>query len=183
MALTFRLHVPCDVQHTELVEEFIRFTTKSIFSKSAIRQTELCAAINEIFTNIIIHSHTARIDQIVRFQVDIGKKIISISVFDNGPGFKIKKQLPPYDTDLIGYKQELKRVIDGRVMATVIDNNTVAFTFEESQNQLKDRLAILKTLNGHGLGISIITKIMDSLRYKYLGEGKFDWQMKKQIAH
>jgi anti-sigma regulatory factor (Ser/Thr protein kinase) len=183
MPLTFRLHVPCDVQYTELVEEFVRFTTKSIFSKNTIRQSELCAAINEIFTNIINHSDTSRIDQIVRFQVDIGVKIISMSVFDNGPGFEIKRQLPPYTRELIGYKQELKRVIDGRVMATVIDNNTVAFSFEESQNDLKDRLAILKTLDGHGLGISIITKIMDSLCYKYLGKGKFDWQMKKQIVN
>jgi anti-sigma regulatory factor (Ser/Thr protein kinase) len=183
MAMTFRLHVPCDIQHTELVEEFIRFTTKSLFENNTKRQTQLCAAINEIFTNIISHSDTPQLDQIVRFQVDISQRVVSISVYDNGPGFKIKRQFPPYDIKLIGYTQELRRVIDGRVLATVTDVNTVQFTFEESENQQSDRLAILKTLEGHGLGISIITKIMDSLRYQYLGKGKFDWQMKKQITH
>ena len=179
--MTFRLHVPCDIKHTELVEEFIRFTTRSIFLTNITLQTELCSAINEIFTNIISHSNTSRIDQIVRFQVDISEKVISISVYDNGPGFAIKEQFPPYDTKLVGYTQELRRVIDGRVLATVTDINTVRFTFEESEYQYTDRFAILKKLDGHGLGISIITKIMDSLTYKYLGKGKFDWQMKKQI--
>ena len=183
MSLTFRLHVPCDIQHTELVEEFIRFTTKSLFLKEDSKQSQLCTAINEIFTNIIIHSQTARKDQIVRFQVDIGRKSIAISVFDNGPGFEIEHQLPPYRKNLIGYKKELKRVIDGRVMLTVLDTKTIGFTFEEEAYHFLDRNAILKTLDGHGLGISIITKIMDSLNYKYLGKGKFDWQMVKQIVH
>ena len=183
MPLTFRLHVPCDVQHTELVEEFIRFSTKSLFLSNDSKQSQLCLAINEIFTNIIHHSQTVWKDQIVRFQVDIRKKNIAISVFDNGPGFEVEHQLPPYKQKLVGLKKEVRKVIDGRVMLTVLDTRTVGFSFEERENQITDRNAILRALDGHGLGISIITKIMDSLNYKYLGNGKFDWQMVKQIMH
>ena len=39
----------------------------------------------------------------------------------------------------------------------------------------------IEFLQGHGLGVSIMTKIMDTVTYSFIGEGKYDWLMIKNL--
>ena len=181
MKQILRLHVPCEIQFTRLVEDFMQSSTQFIYPDNERFRNELTSAMNEVFTNIVQHSDTAKFGDIVRIQVEIGTRTFFISIYDNGPGIEINNQLPPYNKNLVGQKIEFKKVLDGMVYVIISNPYSISFKFEPSEEKDFNRLDELDILNDHGLGISIITKIMDSVTYSYVGDGKYDWQMIKQI--
>jgi len=120
----------------------------------------------------------------VRFQFEIGTKAFMISIFDFGPGIKINNNLPPYDNKYIGNKYEFRQVVDGIVYATVENPYCISFTFESHPNPENlefNRMDEIEFLQGHGFGVSIMTKIMDTVTYSFIGEGKYDWLMIKNL--
>jgi anti-sigma regulatory factor (Ser/Thr protein kinase) len=181
MKQILRLHVPCDIQFTRLVEDFMKSSTQFIYPDDEKFRNELTSVVNEVFTNIVQHSDTAKFGDIVRIQVEIGTRTFFISIYDNGPGIKIDHKLPPYNKDMVGQKFEFKKVLDGIVYAIISNPYSVSFKFEEGEEKDFNRMDELEALNDHGLGISIITKIMDSVTYSYVGDGKYDWQMIKRL--
>jgi len=175
-----RLHVPSQIKYTSLVEDFMRSLGAHIYPDDEVRRDTLCTVMNEIFTNVVKHSDTVHRDGLVRFQLEIGIKELRVSIYDHGPGIKVNGQYPPYSNKLTGVRKPFRRVIDGTVFLEVIDPRNVLFTFEKSASaaELSENL---KHLRGHGLGISIITKIMDSVIYSLRDDGQFDWQMIKNL--
>jgi anti-sigma regulatory factor (Ser/Thr protein kinase) len=179
-----RLHIPSSIKYTRLVEDFTRSTMEYIYPDDENIRNQLCAVMNEVFVNIVEHSNTSNIDELVRVQFEIGENAFMISIFDFGPGIKINNYLPPYDKRYIGEKYEFRKVVDGVVYAKVINPFSISFTFEEhpDPDTLKfNRLDEIQYLQGHGLGVSIMTKIMDSVTYSFIGEGKYDWLMVKNF--
>lgn len=179
-----RLHIPANIKYTRLVEDFTRSTMESIYPDQKNMRDKLCAVMNEVFVNIVKHSDTSSIDELVRVQIEVGEKAFMISIYDFGPGIKINNNLPPYDKKYVGEKYEFRKVVDGIVYATVINPFSISFTFEARPDpeQLKfKRMNEIEFLQGHGLGVSIMTKIMDSVTYSSMGEGKYDWLMIKNI--
>jgi hypothetical protein len=66
----------------------------------------------------------------------------------------------------------------------VINPYSLSFSFQEEDNleeQDFEKVDETDFLQGHGFGVSIITKIMDSVTYSYVGDGKFDWLMIKNL--
>jgi anti-sigma regulatory factor (Ser/Thr protein kinase) len=176
-----RLHVPSKIKYTKLVEDFTYSLGEHIYPDNEEARNRLGAVMNEVFTNIVKHSDTSNQEEMVRFQMEIESGLLIISIYDNGPGIEVENQLPPYDKSLIGKHRKLRKVIDGVVYVTVLDPNSLSFYFvtnEEAELQDADNL---KDLHGHGLGLSIVTKIMDSTTYTSIGEGKYDWKMTKKL--
>jgi anti-sigma regulatory factor (Ser/Thr protein kinase) len=175
-----RLHVPSKMSYTSLVEDFMRALGAHIFPSDQVKRDNLSTVMNEIFTNVVKHSNTAKVDGIVRFQLEVGKKELKVSIYDHGPGIKINDQYPPYPLKFVGQKFKFRRVLDGAVFLNVDSSHVLSFSFEQStsKHELSENL---KNLKGHGMGISIITKIMDSVTYTLKDDGQFDWQMIKKL--
>jgi len=177
-----RFQIPCKLEFTKLVEDFTEIISQYLQPKPSVEfATKLKAVMNEVFINIVNHSNTAEEKEVVRFQFEIGMKSVCISVYDYGPGFEVNSKVPPYPKDLIGKKFLLREVIDGSVYYTVADTYSVSFTFEEKEEAALDMLDEYSGLEGHGMGMSIITKLMDSVTYSYVGDGKYDWKLVKQL--
>ena len=174
-----RFHVPCRMEYTKLVEDFARITAIHLNPNSDEEfKSKICAVMNEVFINIVEHSKTADENEVVRFQFEIGLKYFSISIYDYGPGFKADGKLPPYPKKLIGKKFKLRDVIDGEVSYTVVDPFSISFDFTEKDDVNLDDL---ENLSDTGLGMSIVTKLMDTVTYSYIGNGKFDWKLYKKF--
>lgn len=177
-----RLHVPCKIEYTKLVEDFIRISAHYLNPQSTPDfRTKLCTVMNEVFVNIIEHTNTAAESEIVRFQFEIGLKYFSISIYDYGPGFKADENLPPYPKECIGQRYKLRDVLDGTVYYTIIDPFSISFSFVEKEEVELDDLAELTEIHDNGLGMSLVTKLMDTVSYSYIGNGKFDWKLIKKI--
>ena len=178
-----RFHGPCKLEYTKLVEEVTgQIGTYFREKMDAAFGHKLRAVMNEVFINIVKHSDTAAQNEIVRFQFEFGLDYLTISIYDYGPGFKVGNELPLYPDSLSGNKFKLRDVIDGTVYFTVINPMEVLFTFDEKEEADLDQLGELTVLDDHGLGISIITKLMDTVTYTYIGHGKFDWKLIKRLT-
>ncbi len=178
-----RFHVPCKLEYTRLVEE-VTGQIGVYFQKRmapAFGQ-KLRAVMNEVFINIVKHSDTAAQNEVVRFQFEIGLDYLTISIYDYGPGFKAGRHKPPYPDSLCGKTFKLRDVIDGKVYFTVVNPMEVSFSFKEKEEANLEQLGELDALNDHGLGLSIITKLMDTVTYTYIGNGKFDWKLIKRLS-
>jgi anti-sigma regulatory factor (Ser/Thr protein kinase) len=171
-----RLHVPSQMVYTSLVEDFMRSLGHYIYPEDKNKRDSLGTVMNEVFTNIVKHSHTTKFDGMVRFQLKIGSKNLVVSIFDHGPGIKINNELPPYTDATIGKKIQFRQVIDGAVYMSVLSPTDVNFTFEKSDPD-SSLSTNIKYLKGHGLGLSIMTKIMDTVTYTMREDGQFDWLM------
>ena len=179
-----RLHIPSNIKYTRLVEDFTHSAMEYIYPDDEQIRHKLCAVMNEVFVNIVKHSDTSNIDELVRVQFEVGADAFMISIFDYGPGIKINNSLPPYDKKYFGKKYEFRQVVDGVVYATVINPYSISFTFESHPDPIiedANRLDEIEFLQGHGLGVSIMTKIMNSVTYSFIGEGKYDWLMTKNL--
>ena len=177
-----RLHVPGDLKYTRLVEEFTLSISDYIYPGNKQAASTLRSVMNEVFINIVEHSETPAKNELVRIQFEIGSKSFLISIYDHGPGIPIEGSYMPYPKNFIGKRYELRKVLDGTVFYTVVDPYTLSFTFEESREVDLDRLGELDRINGNGMGISIVTKIMDSVTYTYLSDGLYDWRMVKKLG-
>ena len=173
-----RFHVPCKEEYTKLVEDFARISSSHLNPNgNEDFRANICAVMNEVFVNIVNHSKTADENEVVRFQFEIGLKYFSISIYDYGPGFETEGKLPPYPKDFIGRKFKLRDVIDGEVSYRVVDPFSISFAFDKyADGQDKP-----ENVSDSGLGMSIATKLMDTVTYSYIGSGKFDWKLYKKF--
>ncbi len=176
-----RLHVPSDIKYTKLVEDFMYSLGGYIYPDDERSRNKLSAVMNEVFTNIVKHSKTPSQDEMVRFQMEIDSGLLVVSIYDNGPGISIAGQLPPYDQSLIGLQKKFRKVIDGIVYLNILDPNTLSFFFRESETDPEKDSYGLSDLREHGFGLSIVTKIMDSVTYTSIGDDKYDWKITKKL--
>ncbi len=180
----FRFHVPCKLEYIKLVEDITEQISSYLKPSDATPefQHKLRAVMNEVFINIVTHSNTADVNEIVRFQFELGLEFFTVSIYDYGPGFEAEGYFPPYPKDIVGKKFKLREVLDGNVFFTIVDPFEVSFSFEEKEETDLDQLDDLNMLHDHGLGISIVTKLMDNVTYTYIGQGKFDWKLIKRLG-
>jgi len=177
-----RFHVPCKLEYTKLVEDVTDLiSSHTSFKGSQQFIQKLRAVMNEVFINIVKHSDTAKQNEVVRFQYELGLHFFTISIYDYGPGFEADGYVPPYPKKLIGSKHKLRDVLDGIVHFTITDPFSVTFTFEEKDDVNLDDLDNFEGIDESGMGISIVTKLMDSVTYSYIGQGKYDWKLIKEI--
>ena len=178
-----RFHVPCKIEYTKLVEDVTDLIrAHSSFKGSPNFMQKLRAVMNEVFINIVEHSRTAEENELVRLQYELGLHYFTISIYDHGPGFEADGYMPPYPKKMVGTKHTLRDVLDGKVSFTITDPFSVNFEFEEKDDVNLDDIDSLDNLEENGMGISIVTKLMDSVTYTYIGKGKYDWRLIKEIS-
>jgi len=178
-----RFHVPCKQEYAKLVEEVT--AQIAVYLKTKISpefSQKLRTVMNEVFVNIVKHSTTAEQNEVVRFQFEIGLEFFTISIYDYSSGFSAEGYYPPYPNDVIGKKYKLREVLDGMVYFTVVNPLELIFSFEEREQVDLSEMDTFNLLDDHGLGISIVTKIMDTVTYSYIGQGKFDWKLVKKLS-
>jgi anti-sigma regulatory factor (Ser/Thr protein kinase) len=176
-----RFHVPCKLEYTSLVENVTELVGNYLDNQNQELAKNLKTVMNEVFMNIVNHSNTASKNEIVRFQFELGYQYFTTSIYDYGPGFKADQHYPPYPKNLAEKKFKLRELMDGTVYFTVIDPFSISFQFEEREKIDVDQFSEIAEVRDNGLGISIITKLMDSVTYSYIGQGKYDWKIIKKI--
>jgi len=62
-----------------------------------------------------------------------------------------------------------------------MDPFSISFSFEEKEEVELDDLVELTEVSENGLGMSLVTKLMDTVSYSYIGNGKFDWKLVKKL--
>jgi anti-sigma regulatory factor (Ser/Thr protein kinase) len=176
-----RLHVPSEIKYTKLVEDFMYSLGGYLYPDDERSRNNLSAVINEVFTNIVKHSNTPSHEELVRFQMEVDAGLLIVSIYDHGPGISIAGQLPPYGQSLIGLKKKFRKVIDGTVYMNVIDPYTLSFYFKDAETEAGEDPDTLSDLGGHGFGLSIVTRIMDSVTYTCIGDDIYDWKITKKL--
>ncbi len=178
-----RFQIPSKLIYTKFVEEIAENISAYLdYPSDRNFASKLRAVMNEVFINVVKHSDTSAQSEVVRFQFELGMKYFSVSIYDHGPGFEANGYLPPYPNDLVGREFKWREVLDGSVLFSVVDPFTIHFKFEPKEIDFADHLSEMPELMDHGLGISIITKLMDSVTYAYVGEGRFDWKLIKKLS-
>ncbi len=181
-----RFHVPCNLAYTSLVENFANLIGEFIRKNHQTDlKTDLRAVLNEVFINVVKHSDTAAQKEVVRFQFELNLPHFLISVYDYGPGFEAGGFYPPYPREVLGERFILRNVVDGVVEYTVVDPFEIVFRFvkmHEQENGTGREKNGSSGLRDHGLGLSIIAKLMDSVTYAYVGQGKYDWKLIKRLG-
>ena len=172
MSQALFLYIPAEVQFTQLVEDFTRSVCSSFIDAEVIHHDNIRMVMNELFTNSVKHTQTEQ----VQIRMDVRTDTVKITLLDRGPGIMVKDQRPPYDQELIGHREPFRRVLDGTVYLTVCSPEQVRFTFENGGT-----FSDLHRLQGHGLGLSIVTKLMDQITCSTLTDGRSCWEIIKHI--
>jgi anti-sigma regulatory factor (Ser/Thr protein kinase) len=183
MSEIIRFHVPCKQEYAKLVEEVT--AQIGLYLKAKIDPEfsgKLRTVMNEVFVNIVKHTTTAEQNEVVRFQFEIGLEFFTISIYDYSAGFPAEGHYPPYPKEVVGKRYKLREVLDGTVYFTVVNPLELSFTFEERDSVDLSDMDTFDLLDDHGLGISIVTKLMDTVTYSYIGQGKFDWKLVKRLT-
>lgn len=161
------LSVPPDLRYTSAVERFAGLVIPLLKIQGEGKLIEqLRSTLNEAFVNVIRHSPTSVEDYVeIIFEIDDPKLMIHFT--DRGRGIKINGKYPPYPRNLMNTSQSLLKTIDGEVMARVESPFAIKLFFEETDMDHSDPASILQNAKPGGMGISLIVKLMDSVRFVY----------------
>ncbi len=161
------LSVPPDLKYTSAVECFAGMVIPLLRIQGADKLIEeLRSTLNEAFVNVIRHSPTS-VEEFVEIIFEIDEPKLMIHFTDHGMGVSIKNKYPPYPGELVNTSQTLIRTIDGAVMARVESPFAIKLYFKEIDMDRSDPDSILKNAKPGGMGISLIVKLMDSVRFIY----------------
>lgn len=168
------LSVPAQLKFTETVERFVEVITPLI--KKPLPDNclfEIKLVLSEAFVNVVHHSFHSFAD-LVEIVFVIEPHSLKICLRDRGKGLPIRNHFPPYSKELVGTSQVLLRTLDGEVNAFVEDRVTLQLTFKENNISEIPPETLFEKAQESGLGISLMTKLMDEVRFKYLAnEGNY----------
>jgi anti-sigma regulatory factor (Ser/Thr protein kinase) len=162
------LSIPCQLKFAETVEKFV-LALEPLLRKPLSRDAlfELKLVLSEAFVNVVHHS-SHDIAQPVEISFEIDQGDLKICLRDRGKGLPIGKCFPPYPEELVGTSHVLLKTMDGVVNALVEDRVTLRLTFKENNfNEVSSEDLFEKAQEG-GTGISLMTKLMDVVRFKFL---------------
>lgn len=164
--------VPSHLRFTQTVENFVNVILPLLKVSDAEKTIfELKVVLNEAFVNVVNYcsSNSSTLTEIV-FEVEHPR--LGICFRDEGKGLSVQGQYPPYPQKMVGTKQLLLKTLDGKVVAHVENEHTVLLNFLEFNLDNIPPEVLIASAKDRGMGISLMTKIMDEVRFKYLpGEG------------
>lgn len=168
------LSVPPDLRFTETVENFVDVILPHLSAKNSLMLAQqLRSILNEAFVNVIRHA-PQNLEQFVQVIFEVDQPRLMIYFPDQGGGIQVNGYAPPYPSELIGSSHVLLKTIDGEVMGLVEDKNSVLLSFKEEKNdeEKTDMKQLLESVKEGGMGLSLITKLMDRVRFVFIeGEG------------
>lgn len=144
--------------------------------------TELLFVINEAFTNAFRHgdSKGREISIEINASTEESCPVLTLSVEDFGKGIRLNGAPPPYPSDFLDREFILAETIDGSVIAKVTGTAHLQIDFREAPKQGEAFDRTVDRLKYGGMGLSIISKIMDTVAYEHAPNHNL-LTMKKQI--
>ena len=87
--------VPCCKDQLQSVRDFVR-TTLGNYTISDIEMHQLVLAVDEVCSNLMIHSHQCNPEHSLELRIEIDQnKGITFEIYDFGKGFNLKKYKEP----------------------------------------------------------------------------------------
>jgi anti-sigma regulatory factor (Ser/Thr protein kinase) len=161
------LSVPSDLKFTSTVENFVDVILPNFHVENSLSlANQLRSTLNEAFVNVIHHSPETRYD-LVEIIFEIDKLKLRIHFRDKGKGIQIQGYFPPYPDDYKDTTHKILETIDGEVVAYVEDSNTLQLRFNEHNVDEIDPQKLLEKAKEGGMGLSLIIKLMDRVRFVF----------------
>ncbi len=166
-----KLSVPPDLKFTAAVENFVDVIVPHFNVQNRVDMSnKLRSILNEAFINVIRHSKE-NLDKNVEILFEIEKPKLIIDFPNQGRGIQVQGHFPPYPDELKNSSFTFLKTIDGEVVAHIEDNNTINLCFREYDMDEMSAEEMLKNVKNGGMGLSLIVKLMDRVRFIYK-EGK-----------
>jgi anti-sigma regulatory factor (Ser/Thr protein kinase) len=161
------LSVPAKLKYTVTVEDFTDIILPHVKARDeALLSQQLRSILNEAFVNVIRHTppNSDEYVQII-FDIDIPRLIIQFP--DQGSGIQIEGYFPPYPPGLVGKTFSLFSTMDGEVYGTVDNEDSILLSFQECDLDKLDLETLRNRAKEGGMGLSLMIKLMDSVRFIY----------------
>lgn len=159
------LFVPPDLKFISTVENFENIILPLYNVENSLSlANQLRSTLNEAFVNVIRHS-PQRLDEPVEIIFEIDKPKLRIHFRDKGKGIQIQGHFPPYPDGYKSTTHKILETIDGEVVAYVEDSNTLQMSFNEYNVNEIDPQELLEKVKEGGMGLSLIIKLMDRVRF------------------
>lgn len=174
------LTVPCDLKYTTVVENSVHVIAPfldGVFSNKF--KLDLRIILNEAFVNAVKHGCPDSYKQ-TRITFGFDSNSFEVSIKDPGKGILVNEFAPPYPESLIGCTEVIQKTLDGQVMAFVENHDRLKISFDEIDLADLEKSGYLEITPTGGLGISLMTKIMDEIYFEYLGD---DGHLLRMVKH
>lgn len=161
------LSVPPDLKFISTVENFVDVILPhyNVVNNLSLA-IQLRSTLNEAFVNVIRHS-PKRLYEPVEIIFEIDKPKLRIHFRDKGKGIQIQGHFPPYPDEYKNTTHKILETIDGEVVAYVEDSNTLQLSFNEYNVDEIDPQELLEKAKEGGMGLSLIIKLMDRVRFVF----------------
>lgn len=161
------LSVPPDSKFTSTVENFVDVILPHFNVDNSLSiANQLRSTLNEAFVNVIHHSPES-LYELVEIIFEIDKPKLLIHFRDKGKGIQIQGRFPPYPKDFNNTTHKILETIDGEVVAYVEDSNTLRLNFNDYNIDEIDPQKLLEKAKEGGMGLSLIIKLMDRVRFVF----------------
>jgi anti-sigma regulatory factor (Ser/Thr protein kinase) len=138
------------------------------------RRSEILIALEEARANIARHAHDPDGGVCLVRHSAPDRTALDFLFADRGEGLKINGRLPPYGAETIGQEFEFRHTFDGVVTCRVCGVDTVEIRFHRYPDD--HRVLDLENLPVGGMGLSIMSKVMDRLVYlTHIGRANLLW--------
>ena len=160
------LSVPAKLDYLNTVENFVEIIIKHFKAKDNRKLSQMLrATVNEAFVNVLEHTPMSEEDMVtIIFELD--PPALNIKFPDRGKGLQLAGNYPPYPEHLIGSDHLLLKTIDGELYARVESPQSARLWFKENDDDL-NREELIRKLKAGGMGLSIIVKFMDEVRFVF----------------
>ncbi len=174
------LSVPAKLDYLQTVESFVEIIVKHFKTGNYEKLTQMLrSTVNEAFVNVLRHTPQPK-SGLVSIFFDLHPPTLSIKFPDSGKGLKINNTYPPYPTHLVGSDHLFLKTIDGELYAHVESPFSVRLWFKDTGIS-PNRDDLIEQFKPGGMGLSIIVKFMDEVRFKLDLEQGHCLEVKKRL--
>jgi len=164
MADQIILSVPAKLEFLSTVENFVDVIIQHFNVDHEKKFSHMLrTTVNEAFVNILEHTPMPE-EGMVTIIFELNPPTLNIRFPDKGKGLKVAGSYPPYPEQLIGSEHQILKTLDGELYAKIESPVSVKLIFKEIKYNL-NRDDLIKNLGAGGMGLSIIVKFMDEVRF------------------
>ncbi len=175
------LSVPADFDYLQTVENFadILFKHFALKFKDEKLEQNLRSTVNEAFVNVLQHTPMPQ-GEWVNIVFELGESDFVLRFPDQGRGIPIRQHYPPYPSHLIGSEHLILKTLDGYLYGRVETPTRLKLEFK-SRSGDKAFGELLKDVSDGGMGLSIIVKTMDEVRFVWDENRGNSLEIKKRL--
>ncbi len=159
------LSVPADFSYLQTVENFadLLFKHFGVKFKDEKLEQNLRSTVNEAFVNVLQHTPLPQGEWVnIIFELSEGDFVLRFP--DQGKGIPVQEHYPPYPSHLVGSKHLILKTLDGYLYGMVESPTRLKLEFK-NRSGIKNFDELLQDVSEGGMGLSIIVKTMDEVRF------------------